>query len=62
MEMRCQAKNMNCLSCMQGVHEVNELTQRPMQAGEEPVSRMVFIGKDLLEDEIRKRFLMCLAE
>jgi len=47
---------------MQGIHMYLEGDhQRPWEADEERVSRMVFIGKDLQRDIIEKGFLSCKA-
>jgi G3E family GTPase len=46
----------------QGVHMMLDgEPQRPWKAGEKRESKVVFIGRDLKEDEIRKGFLACAA-
>ncbi|RFB77995.1 CobW family GTP-binding protein [Methylovirgula sp. 4M-Z18] len=46
----------------QGVHMILDGdTQRPWRADEKRTSKIVFIGRDLKEDEIRKGFLACAA-
>jgi len=47
----------------QGVHMILDGDhQRPWKGGEERISRIVFIGRNLPEDKIRQGFESCLAE
>lgn len=46
---------------LQGVHEVADVEDRPMKPGQEAISKLVFIGKDLNEPAIRKSFQAVLA-
>ena len=47
---------------VQGVHEVADVTERPMERGQNPISKMVFIGRDLNEVAIRNSFEACLVD
>jgi len=47
----------------QGVHMILDGDhQRPWKGGEDRISRIVFIGRNLPEDKIRQGFESCLAE
>ena len=46
---------------LQGVHDIADVSQQQMQDGQDAISKMVFIGKDLNEKAIRDSFEACLV-
>ena len=52
---------LNTVLLLQGVHDVADFVPRDAEPGTKRSSRMVFIGKDLPEEDLRQGFLQCLA-